>query len=397
MPRWTRSEDITQQVQKCWDRGEILSAKITETPLFPLKLRLNHPSPREVANQFGEVQDWVQSLSSASKENRGFGFEICYETMRNRVQGTNDLPVATMIPTETDALRLIRRQSDADRFQELAVKTYNQFPILKEWLTHRALTALKHADYWNKVLAVLNRFVDEPRPDVYLRQLDIPGVDTKFVENHRRLLTELLDVILPENLIDHNAIGIKNFNQRYGLRTEPPLIRFRVLDPALYIQGLTDLSLTPEEFNTLQLPVQHVFITENQTNGLAFPNWPNSLVIFGLGYGIERLSDIMWLHAVPISYWGDIDTHGFGILNRMRAIFPNTRSFLMDRETLKAHRLFWGQEPADKRYAGEPSHLTPEEQALFNDLRDNCFGEHIRLEQEKVAYKWIIQALNRNP
>lgn len=39
-----------------------------------------------------------------------------------------------------------------------------------------------------------------------------------------------------------------------------------------------------------------------------------------------------------VHYWGDLDTHGSAILDRLRAWLPQTRSFLMDRETLLDHR-----------------------------------------------------------
>src|SRR5690606_29459405 len=100
----------------------------------------------------------------------------------------------------------------------------------------------------------------------YLRQLDIPGVDTKFIEAHRGLLMELLDVVLPEAAVDRTAVGVRAFNARYGLRSEPALMRFRLLDPALYVQGrLSDLSLPAEEFAALELGVRRVVITENRT------------------------------------------------------------------------------------------------------------------------------------
>jgi hypothetical protein len=73
------------------------------------------------------------------------------------------------------------------------------------------------------------------------------------------------------------------------------------------------------------------------------------MVVFGLGYGLERLADVEWLRQVEVHYWGDIDTHGFGILNRLRARLPDAHSFLMDRSTLEAHRALWGQEPAESR------------------------------------------------
>jgi hypothetical protein len=95
--------------------------------------------------------------------------------------------------------------------------------------------------------------------------------------------------------------------------------------------------------------VKRVFITENRVNGLSFPDCRESIIVFGLGYGLERLADIAWMRIVDVQYWGDIDTHGFGILNRLRAHLPHAHSFLMNPDTLHAHRNLWGQEPVDRR------------------------------------------------
>ncbi|WP_086857067.1 Wadjet anti-phage system protein JetD domain-containing protein [Amycolatopsis lexingtonensis] len=49
-------------------------------------------------------------------------------------------------------------------------------------------------------------------------------------------------------------------------------------------------------------------------------------------------------------YWGDIDTHGFAILNRVRRSFECTGSMLMDRATLLAHEGQWVGERPSKRH-----------------------------------------------
>jgi hypothetical protein len=226
-----------------------------------------------------------------------------------------------------------------------------------------------------------------------LRQLDIPGVDTKFVEAQRSILAELLDIVLPGDAIERTVSGVREFNQRYGLRVEPPLIRFRILDEALAVNAWTDLSLPPEHFAALPVPVKRVFITENRVNGLSFPDCPGSIIVFGLGYGLERLADVAWMRTVDVRYWGDIDTHGFGILNRLRVHLPHARSFLMNRGTLDAHHDLWGQEPVDRRYTGDTSLLAQEERALFDDLRFDRLGDRVRLEQERISYGWLQRAL----
>ena len=69
------------------------------------------------------------------------------------------------------------------------------FPALAEWIGRRPHTLLANAADWNRILAVVAWFRDHPRSGLYLRQVDIAGVDTKFIEGRRGLLAELLDVV----------------------------------------------------------------------------------------------------------------------------------------------------------------------------------------------------------
>jgi hypothetical protein len=65
----------------------------------------------------------------------------------------------------------------------------------------------------------------------------------------------------------------------------------------------------------------------------------------------------------------------------------------MDRETLLAHRHLWVEEttPTDAALAN----LTAEEQALYEDIRQNRLGERIRLEQELVDYRLLLRRLDQ--
>jgi hypothetical protein len=390
---WTQADDIKHQLERRWQRGQILAARLQDEALFPLKLTLKKPDARALSDHFNAVRLWIQSLIKGSKPQRGFGYEIEWRTINHRVHGRNLIPAAVVIPTQDDALRLIGKTAAVRRFDSLSETTLARFPALAQRLARKPLTLLEHADDWSSILAVVDYFSSHPRPGLYLRQLDIPGVDSKFIEARRGLIGELLDCVLPEHAIDTDASGVKGFNRRYGLKQAPPLIRFRLLDPALFIHGLSDLSVPPEQFAALNLPVKRVFITENKINGLAFPDARDALVIFGLGYGLEGLKEIAWLHRVSLHYWGDIDTHGFAILNRLRASFPEAASLLMDRETLMAHRKLWVQEPSMDRFAGELVRLNESEQSLFTDLKYNRLADGVRLEQERIGFGWLQRKL----
>ncbi len=300
-----------------------------------------------------------------------------------------------MLASDADALRLNGRQPDARRFDQLAGLTLAQFPVLRDWLARRALVLLEQTAAWERVLACVHWFVAHPHSQRYLRQLDIVGVDTKFIETRKALLTELLDSVLPPNAVVAGALGARQFEQRYGLLAKPATVRFRILDPAFAIDGLTDLSVPVAQFAHLATGVERVFVTENETNGLAFPEASSALVIFGGGYGIERLADIGWLRERAVFYWGDIDTHGFAILDRLRANLPQVRSLLMDAPTLHTHRHLWGQADADKRFLGQLQRLSGEEGALYYALRDDAFAPRVGLEQERIAYGWVCEAVSR--
>ena len=392
-PLWTTAAMLRAQLQRIWDDGRLLAAHVSGESLFPLTVRVRQPTAADLGARFDEVRNWIRELELSSKVGKGHGYDIEWRDINHRQLGRNRLPFQLVLATEADALRLIGAQADARRFDQLSAMTLAAFPQLAAWLARRPMTVLEQAPAWERTVAILQWFVAHPRPGMYLRQLDIAGVDGKFVETRKALLAELLDQVLPANAVDSRYAGARQFEQRYGLLPKPALVRFRMLDAQHHIGGLSDLAVPVAQFANLQTGVERVFVTENEINGLAFPAVEHSIVVFGGGYAIDRLADIVWLRDKDIIYWGDIDTHGFAILDRLRASLPQARSILMDRATLEQHRLLWGGEESHKRYAGTPTRLTEQEFALFNLLRDNVLGERLRMEQERLGYAWVVEAI----
>jgi hypothetical protein len=388
---WTTPTQIDEHVKRVWLRGDLLREPL-DGVRYPLELPLRRPDSRALSDRFAEVQAWIRSLQSGSRERRGFGYDIVWAQVNNRVVGANRVPYRVVVPTRDDALRLIGAFPEAESFARLAAVTLAEFPELREWIGRKPLALLEHAAAWERVLRVLAWFRRNPRPGIYLRQLDIATVDTKFIESRKGLLAELLDLVLPANAIDESAKGSRFFEERYGLLSKPARVRFRLLDDGLFMGGFSDLAVPVPEFERAHFDVARVFITENDANGLAFPKVARSLVIFGLGYGVESLSDAAWLASKRLYYWGDIDTHGFAMLDRLRRLFPHVSSLLMDRATLLAHRDLWTLEGEPHR---EPlTRLSPAEGALYADLRGNRLGTGVRLEQERIAFGHLERALS---
>ncbi|WP_354686748.1 DUF3322 domain-containing protein [Cupriavidus necator] len=386
---WSRPADLRAQVQKLWDRGDILSALVCGDTLFPKRLTLRVPTSGELTEGFEAVRNWLGELKQMPH------CRLEMREFRHRTFGTNMLPSAAWIDALDDAAALLGKRREIERFSALLAATRQLQPLLVPWLAQRPLRALELHDAWERLLEIVGWLQRHPRPGLYLRQVDLAGVHTKFIEAHRGVLAELLDLALAPEAIDRQYAGITQFAARYGFRDKPERIRFRILDRGnRMLPGdapTHDVTLDANSFAALRPGVSRVFITENETNFLAFPEAADSLVIFGAGYGFGLLAKATWLSHCRLHYWGDIDTHGFAILDQLRSVFDHAESLMMDRTTLMAFEAQWGVE--DNQTLRDLSRLRPEEQALYDDLRDNRIRKNLRLEQERVGFDWVREAV----
>lgn len=382
---WTTSTELRAQVQRLWDRGELLRASVSGAIEWPRRLSLKTPVASDLTERFEAVRDWARTVADTPH------LRIDWREWTHRVQGRQRLPAAVWVDSLQDALAFIGQVRAVQHYLALWQQTAVAQPTLLPWLIKRPLQVLELADDWERLLTVVAWLQAHPRPGVYLRQVDAPGVDSKFIEAHQGVLAEWLDLALPPEAIDATASGVAQFARRYGFLDKPLRLRFRLLDPALPslpgCHGLPDITLDAASFARLALPVRRVFITENETNFLTFPPVAKAIVVFGAGYGWETLAPATWLQDCNVHYWGDLDTHGFAILDQLRQYLPHAASFLMDRETLLAHRLHWGKEPAPTQR--ELPRLTAEEATLYDTLRFDHLQPGLRLEQEHVGYRWL--------
>jgi len=367
-----------------WDSGEILRSAVSGETLFPMRLRCALPGAADLATRFKDIRRWIEALETTA------ALQLEWREVHHRVQGRQRIPAGVWIEARQDLLDWIGKAQDFQRFAGLLAFTQAQAPDLLQWLGKRPLEALAHAADWEQLLAVVEWVRTHPRPGIYLRQVDLPGMHSKFIESHRGILTELLDASLPADAIDRSYTGASDFAPRYGFRTKPLRIRFRPLDPELRLLGLEacpDVTLDHASFAQLSLPVRTVILCENEINFLALPEVHGGLAVFGAGYGWDALASANWLHATQMLYWGDIDTHGFAILDQLRASFGHAQSLLMDRATLEHHRAWWDRESSP--FTGRLHRLTADESELLEDLRQNRLGEAVRLEQERIRFSWV--------
>ena len=377
---WTRPADVREVVRRKWP--DLLTAFMTGEPWAPLDVPLRGPGPGEIGERLADVQDWA-----AEGERAGRGpLRVEYKKIGGRLVGTNQIPSRAWLDGYEQAWELLGTRREVRKLISLAEQTKAECPRVTGWLERRPIRALELAAAWPRLLATV-RWIDERElPGMYVRQVDVPGVDTKFIEKHRRVLADLLDLQLDPARINQ---ATPDFECRYGFARKPAYVRLRTAVPDA---RFSELAVRASELAATDIPgVTRAYIVENEITYLAFPLASEAIVIFGGGYAVDILENLAWLADLDLVYWGDVDTHGFAILNRLRHRFPQARSILMDRDTLLAHQSQWVTESTSTRAA--LSLLTAPEQELYQALIAGVFGPAIRLEQERISFAALERAL----
>lgn len=386
MKELSTPHEIQKKLKNMWTRGHFLKHY---DEIFPFTFPVGTISSQKMIDEYDLVRTWVASY----KKDERITPYLQWIEKNHRILGRNMIPRNLKFETIEDIACFLGTCNELEIFLHALKQLKNIDSRLESWGKSHPLELIRLGKNFERLLTLYLWMVDHPRPNIYLRQIDIPGIDTKFTETYRSTLSSWLDLTLAENSIDTSAT---RFERRYGFKGKPELVRFRILDQNLSWNNCDDISIPAGQFSDLYdkadiMPFSHVFVVENDICALSFPSVAHAIVIFGRGYSFDYLAACKWLHQVKIYYWGDLDTHGFRILDQFRSLFPQTKSFLMDAQTLKDHSISWGEE--GKPTTGELYYLTETEKDLYNNLRFNAIQKNLRLEQEFIRYSVVQKAL----
>lgn len=371
--RWTTPADIRARVRRRWDDGSLLRSYAAGGPFPTIEVPLRGPRVSEIAEDLGAVQRWVASFEGGS-------YALVRRPVGGRAIGRNELPARALVTSYPQAWSLLGVSRSVAEYDEILALTSDE-PRVRDWVAAQPLKALALGAEWPRLLAAY-RWLDAHRDSGrYVREIAAPGVDTKFVERHRTTLGALLGV-------PSTAPG---FAAGLGLASKPELVRLRGHAEVLGLSGLTELWARVAELGALDLAVDEAVIVENEVTFLSLPPPRRGVVVWGKGFEVDRAGSLPWLREAAVHYWGDLDSHGFAILDQLRAWLPQTDSFLMDRATLLAHRERWVTEGSPTR--ARLSRLTEAEAALYDDLVTDRHGDRVRLEQERIDWDWVTQHL----
>lgn len=327
-----------------------------------------------------KFEEELTELISYSKVKLGYGYTIEYQTVKTKRHGIQDIPTSITFQTEYDYLKYINKEKATAKFKKDITNILSSFIELKDWINRYPTKVIEND--WESMLKVCKYFKGTPQPHLYIRELPIQ-VHTKYIENNKSIIRELLDIIIAKKINNEE----KQFERRFNLKYDEPIVRFRILDKSISQQlfcGIDDLSIPISEFQSLQLPILTVYVVENKINMLTFPIKKGSIVIWGHGFGVDVMKNVEWLKSKKVYYWGDLDAQGFQILSEFRTQFKHIQSFLMDRCTFDKY--FEGDKGTMTNVEKELC-LTKEENAMYIYLKENNY----RLEQEKIPYEYALR------
>lgn len=354
---------------------------------WPLEVTLGIPTEQAALRQVNGIRAWV----SAWQDWHGSGTLFWCER-RWKALGVQRLPEKLIFRGPEDIAMWIGESARWERAQLRFQMLTARWPVLALQLPRYfdVLADYSEVDFC-RLAQMLDWVVNHPKSNLYPRQLPVPGVDSKWLDGRKGLLKELVAAIQEDSLRD------LDFYERCGLKAPPFLIRMRVLDPVLraLVGGMEDITASVADLAGIKLPASCVLIVENLQTGLAMSDIPGTVVFMRLGYNVDVLGRLPWLARAQCVYWGDLDTHGFAILNQARSYLPQLQSVLMDEETLLQHKALWVEEK-EQCSATELTRLTEDEQQVYRALKQQLWGQNVRLEQERVDWSTAWNVLQRN-
>jgi len=365
----------------------ILEQVILGEDPFPLLI------PYKKLPRTGNPADMLRQKDILRKESKavvGYGPTVEFLAVKTRRYADATVPGKIEFTSLADLTRYVGKASEADRILSNAAVVTTAFPEAKAWVAKRTeLLSEENERFWTEVCQVVVYFRTNPKPWVYVRELPLEGIHTKFVETNHRLIIDLLGVVAQAALNEPYT----SWQDRLGLRSNSNLVEGRFLDPAL-APKLPQHFLAPlNEWNTCEFtPPPVVLVTENRTTFLTLPAIPGCLALLGKGYAVTRLADIVKIHGSTVYYWGDIDQHGFEILASFRSKLSQVRSVLMDAETADQFAALATRESVEATLPEEfvATNLSEAERQLWQ----RCATTHFRLEQEHLPHPNVKEILS---
>jgi len=335
-----------------------LTAVLTRQRFFPFEIKGNKG---KASDSYEKIFREIKRLLEGEKKKIGYGYTVLLKAVNTRYAGEISMPDQIYFENVEDYVKFIDKEKEFLEFQKAARTCRKQLPELQQFMAENSLKVIKFLPIWNKIIEVGLFFLDNPKPNIYVRE--IPNIPSTFIEDNQAILSEILSFVLPkEAIFEEESI----FEKRFGLKYELPQIRIRSLTGNIDNLPISDVTLSLNDWQKINLGAEMIFIITDKINFLRFPEFPNAIAILGTPKALENLSELAFLRNKKLYFWGDLTIQGVTQLSSIRKGFPSVQSFLMNSETLEKYTNFTEVIKTDN--IDLITHLTAAEQVILKGL-----------------------------
>lgn len=360
-----------------------LKKVIADLPFEIIELRGGKNRP-ETTRQLAE--DIKQFQQFEKRDGKSKGWTISWEEWNSKKLGRQKWPSKITIETEEDFLFLVNKEDESKIFKNQLDELIGWRKGIREFLFARPQSVMQYKLVWKNLIVVVDYLLGNDVSGLYIRSIPVP-VHTKFIEQYKSFIFELIKHFKSDIISDDNF----TFEQVFGLKSKQHVFNMRWLDKELatkYMQGHEVFGLSTEGLNKVNWQINEIWLVENETNLYLLPERESTLVIFSKGHALTQLFNLPLLSSSKLFYWGDLDEHGFIMLNTFKRHYKHTLSIFMDRFTVEYHKKEILQQP-EKYKTISLEFLTSEEDYAFQKLRE----ENGRIEQEKLNQEFVFNII----
>ena len=217
-----------------------------------------------------------------------------------------------------------------------------------------------------------------------LRSLALAGIDSKFFERNRGLVTSLLDIRFDGQV---SQLGLNSFLDAADEGDHWLLVA--PLSPGLL--PFAQQRVRGRELLDTPLPAKRILLIENDRCLHLLPTLPDTIAVLGSGLDLAWLR-ADWLRLCRVGYWGDMDTWGLRMLARARNLQPHLAPLLMERSVFDQYAAAVAVPEPITAGPTPPHGLTDHEHAFYQHLLGLSKG---RIEQEFLPKDTVVHALSQ--
>ncbi len=365
---------LKQKLARQWLNPDTRENRLFNPETWPIKLSIGKPTNRLLSEQTAKVKE---HLDQWRRINIG---KVHWKPIAFRSTGENvPIPIIWELQTPSqwvDATQNAEIKYEFRRLEKLAEAC--------DPLFHRILIRQRHMIDGKPEKEIIKAaqlaMLIEPgcaggKP---LRALSLAGIDSKFFERNRSLISRFLNIRFDYQVRDmglETFLGALDENDHWLLLAD--------LDSTLL--PFSQQRVRAKELLQISLPGKRILVVENEKCFYYLPSLKDTLAILGSGLNLSWLEGPDFTKK-QLAYWGDIDTWGLTMLAKARCLQPDLTPLLMTEIVFNQYRNYAVIEDTPASDI-PPQGLLSKEKALYNEL--------LSLKKNRLEQEFLPESLVR--